>query len=534
MAIYAKGSDGIRRLVAGNGDGDMALMSPRHYIGEATIPTRATDVLAPSWEGKTTVTGTPGPNNPATITGVSFAATATGPDGQTRSVDLGFTGYSLPDGARDTYDGVRGDFVQRVGKLVLDGTENWKTYQTQYYFEFKGINISVPQLCTHFVYSNTELVLTTPGYFVANVSNNLVIQYDSGSGGVDNFKSWLAAQAAAGTPVTVYYEIAEPIAYNRKVDITAFDRRTTVTGTDAVDVLEGRVLRVADCLPFEIVRSNRNLLDNPYFTINQRDQKIYSGNYIFGPDRWRLNRISYDMETEEITVLEHAGDSRKLYQTIEAERIGGNIATFSMLLGNNLYTLTSYNRNTLSILDVDIGQLLIYPIENGIQHVELRPDKLPVGSKLPKPYCKLEEGAEQTLAHKIGDQWILNDPPPDPALELLKCQRYFLKTRISRVFCMPVNINGQCALIVPLKLPIAMRLNKPVIEAIEIVDWIHHPNGYYDQNIAIEIATVNGDGNVEKDGNIGLTLALQTPLQNYTDGEFCCIASLKITLSADL
>ena len=240
------------------------------------------------------------------------------------------------------------------------------------------------------------------------------------------------------------------------------------------------------------------------------------------------------METEEITVLEHAGDSRKLYQTIEAERIGGNIATFSMLLGNNLYTLTSYNRNTLSILDVDIGQLLIYPIENGIQHVELRPDKLSVDSKLPKPYCKLEEGAEQTLARKIGDQWVLNDPPPDPALELLKCQRYFLKTMISRVFCMPVNINGQCALIVPLKLPIAMRLNKPVIEAIEIVDWIHHPNGYYDQNIAIEIATVNGDGNVEKDGNIGLTLALQTPLQNYTDGEFCCIASLKITLSADL
>ena len=49
MAIYAKGSDGIRRLVAGNSDGDMALMSPRHYMGEATIPTRATDVLAPSW-----------------------------------------------------------------------------------------------------------------------------------------------------------------------------------------------------------------------------------------------------------------------------------------------------------------------------------------------------------------------------------------------------------------------------------------------------------------------------------------------------
>ena len=533
MAVYVTDADGIRRLVAGNSDGDMALMSPRHYVGEATIPTRATDVLAPSWEGKSTVTGTPSPNNPATITGVSFAATAISPDGQTRSVDFGFTGYSLPDGVRDTYDGVRGDFVQRVGKLVLDGTEIWTTHSKFYVIE-NTYKIYSQAIATHLGFDDDELDdIFVKGFYFNNLGW-LVVNYDNGAEGVDNFKSWLAAQAAAGTPVTVYYELAQPIAYNRKVDITAFDGRTTVTGADAVDVLEGRVLRVADCLPFEIVRSNRNLLDNPYFTINQRDQKIYSGNYIFGPDRWRLNRISYDMETEEITVLEHAGDSRKLYQTIEAERIGGNIATFSMLLGNNLYTLTSYNRNTLSILDVDIGQLLIYPIENGIQHVELRPDKLSVDSKLPKPYCKLEEGAEQTLARKIGDQWVLNDPPPDPALELLKCQRYFLKTMISRVFCMPVNINGQCALIVPLKLPIAMRLNKPVIEAIEIVDWIHHPNGYYDQNIAIEIATVNGDGNVEKDGNIGLTLALQTPLQNYTDGEFCCIASLKITLSADL
>ena len=84
--------------------------------------------------------------------------------------------------------------------------------------------------------------------------------YDSGSGGVDNFKSWLAAQAAAGTPVTVYYEIAEPIAYNRKVDITAFDGRTTVTGADAMDVLEGRVLRVADCLPFFPNVNNLNIV----------------------------------------------------------------------------------------------------------------------------------------------------------------------------------------------------------------------------------------------------------------------------------
>ena len=40
---------------------------------------------------------------------------------------------------------------------------------------------------------------------------------------------------------------------------------------------------------------------------------------------------------------------------------------------------------------------------------------------------KLEFGSRQTLAHKEGDTWVLNDPPPNKVLELLKCQRYFLR-----------------------------------------------------------------------------------------------------------
>ena len=38
--------------------------------------------------------------------------------------------------------------------------------------------------------------------------------------------------------------------------------------------------------------------------------------------------------------------------------------------------------------------------------------------------AKLELGPVQTLAHKEGDIWVLNDPPPNKALELAKCQRF--------------------------------------------------------------------------------------------------------------
>ena len=40
--------------------------------------------------------------------------------------------------------------------------------------------------------------------------------------------------------------------------------------------------------------------------------------------------------------------------------------------------------------------------------------------------AKLELGTHQTLAHQdAAGNWVLNDPPPDKALELLKCQRYY-------------------------------------------------------------------------------------------------------------
>ncbi len=461
MAIYAKGSDGIRRLVAGNSDGDMALMSPRHYMGEATIPTRATDVLAPSWEGKSTVTGTPSPNNPATITGVSFAATAISPDGQTRSVDFGFTGYSLPDGVRDTYDGVRGDFVQRVGKLELDGTEIWTTHSKFYVIE-NTYKIYSQAIATHLGFDDDELDdIFVKGFYFNNLGW-LVVNYDNGAEGVDNFKSWLAAQAAAGTPVTVYYELAQPIAYNRKVDITAFDGRTTVTGADAVDVLEGRVLRVADCLPFEIVQSNTNLLPNWCFAnpINQREKTAYEGP---GPifDRYRTYasdaRVTLSLDGVHIS----SKTNPRMYCLMDdlSKYRKNTVFTFSVLCNNKVEKITFDLLHTTEKTNDTISI--------AFNHKDLPYPGFLIGTMLNYPIAaaKLEKGTEQTLARKIGDQWVLNDPPPDPTLELLKCQRY--QCVIPFGVGQPISnviVDGNGSAYFPIYLPVQMRLDIAKIE----------------------------------------------------------------------
>lgn len=49
------------------------------------------------------------------------------------------------------------------------------------------------------------------------------------------------------------------------------------------------------------------------------------------------------------------------------------------------------------------------------------------GGRIKPIAAKLELGSVQTLAHKEGDTWVLNDPPPDLALELAKCQRYYYR-----------------------------------------------------------------------------------------------------------
>ena len=53
--------------------------------------------------------------------------------------------------------------------------------------------------------------------------------------------------------------------------------------------------------------------------------------------------------------------------------------------------------------------------------------------------AKLELGLVQTLTHRdASGNWVLNDPSPDPALELLKCQRYQQCAGFTRVAFGPI------------------------------------------------------------------------------------------------
>lgn len=74
---------------------------------------------------------------------------------------------------------------------------------------------------------------------------------------------------------------------------------------------------------------------------------------------------------------------------------------------------------------------------------------------------KLEYGTEQTLAHlDSSGSWVLNDPPPNPTTELLKCQRYQLLGHLAGGYLAKVS---DTAIRVIIHLPVQLRAIPAII-----------------------------------------------------------------------
>lgn len=188
---------------------------------------------------------------------------------------------------------------------------------------------------------------------------------------------------------------------------------------------------------------NPNILDNWYFAdpVNQRGQTEYTAAG-YAIDRWRISNGSLTLDSSgavaKVQNTDHSSSRNCFYQLIEKPRnyIGKEI-TFSVLykgLDGTIYATAYLNGggpnvtgNPCSLSDGIVSVTTAIP-EN-ITPSEFRVHALvsPGGSFTPIA-AKLELGSRQTLAHKEGEVWVLNDPPPNKVLELAKCQRYFYKT----------------------------------------------------------------------------------------------------------
>lgn len=187
----------------------------------------------------------------------------------------------------------------------------------------------------------------------------------------------------------------------------------------------GQVLTKASGSDFDtawadiVSASNPNILDNWYFAdpINQRGQTSYTAGY--GIDRW-YSTGTMSINVSGLTV------TQMLKQLIEGgESFNNKSLTMSILFASGeLGTVAGVmNMNSDSwdaAKHIDSGWIGLRLQTNGL--IDFR-----YTCEQPTTViaAKLELGSQQTLAHKEGDTWVPNDPPPNKATELAKCQRYF-------------------------------------------------------------------------------------------------------------
>lgn len=165
------------------------------------------------------------------------------------------------------------------------------------------------------------------------------------------------------------------------------------------------------------IRNNDNLLDNWYLAdpINQRGRTEYGSGYAI--DRWSSAK----------TIISdgYVSFQDNFIQSFEWDRFKpllGKIVTLSYLNKDaKLTTATGAIPNSFESNErqgLYFGPFAMYVFPGGSAQVF----RLDTSDTIIA--AKLELGPVQTLAHKEGDTWVLNDPPPNKALELAKCQRY--------------------------------------------------------------------------------------------------------------
>lgn len=186
-------------------------------------PLSAVVTLEPKQAGS----GDPSPENVRPISGYDSVTVTQSKDGsQVKQIIL-----TLP----ETIYGGTVDAVTGVGEktwefVEFDGTEKWQTWGVDnitigltgfyYYAEIPAVENSADYFaCSHLVYNSSsyggrevgfQASLTGEVYWIFTVPNEILSNTESSAAAVDSWKSYLAAQASAGTPVQVAYKLATP------------------------------------------------------------------------------------------------------------------------------------------------------------------------------------------------------------------------------------------------------------------------------------------------------------------------------------
>lgn len=176
---------------------------------------------------------------------------------------------------------------------------------------------------------------------------------------------------------------------------------------------------------------NPNLLDNWYFgnPVNQRGYKLYK-DIGYTIDRWKLDinpgegiRVNDGYITLNTSGI-YFGQYFDNLQNFKGKTFTGTIlcADGNLYSGTFIYNAIINQGQTFFPSVNGSPGMYIQQLSDTLAQVEINTltDNVSIIA------VKLEFGGTQTLAHKEGDRWVLNEIP-DFGEQLRKCQRYFVR-----------------------------------------------------------------------------------------------------------
>ena len=224
--------------------------------------------------------------------------------------------------------------------------------------------------------------------------------------------------------------------------------------TDANSDYEPYSMTNQELTPIAQAVSNRNLLDNPWFTVNQRGTSSFSsGGY--PADRWGASRVSGNYTNNGISFAfdESSSTFGYIWQRIEdTSKLAGKVVTFSVLVEGEIHSLTGIFpakggtalNTSFSVGADNMGMTVEFNSYMTYAWVTIR--NFTTNSHTVKA-AKLELGSVSTLAQ---------DTAPNYATELLKCQRYFVRLEGS-IGTGYFKNTTECSCLCPI--PVPMRAN---------------------------------------------------------------------------
>ena len=199
------------------------------------------------------------PAQPAVYQDVSFTVTSGSRNSTYRQMGLTLRGFALPQGSTPTItvdgtplycDSLRSDGTlnRRVGQKVFTGSENWSLSTTTaglFYLSVPDMKIAAvnPCRCSHFRaltgYDGSEVASGDNFAFMHHVLARCYFKYTACTT-VAEWKAFLAAQNAAGHPLTLLYQLATPSTTTVSVadlqNVQLYPESTTVTANGFVEL----------------------------------------------------------------------------------------------------------------------------------------------------------------------------------------------------------------------------------------------------------------------------------------------------------